>query len=278
MSSDKCVVALSEASFIKMSNIILSVKSSENQIKQYFIAVMALKNNGEQFPVDLDAVWPLAYASKQKATDLLLGNGQFFEGEDYILLNQMGKQNEGSGGHNRVVYKISIPCMEYLIARKVRAVFEVYRQVFHKTIDDVVMIPRSELEAIEYGYRKLWERCQRQANVIKRQGNRNAKLLSQMESEKAKRIEKAEAKRIKSYESVERFLDGMGYIPAMARVLFVDIWSLYLAFCENNGLAKAHFKALSNALTNRGIEKGRESRGMYYCLTRQALPYNPSVN
>lgn len=41
---------------------------------------------------------------------------------EYILLSQKVKQTEvGSGGHNRQVYMLSVPCMEYLIARKNRS-------------------------------------------------------------------------------------------------------------------------------------------------------------
>lgn len=35
-------------------------------------------------------------------------------------------------GRPQNTYMLSVPCLEYLIARRVRPVFEVYRQVFHK--------------------------------------------------------------------------------------------------------------------------------------------------
>ena len=136
---------------IIMSNIILSAQSSSNEIKAYFNSVLTLTKSGEKFPVDLDDVWPLCYVQKVKAVQFLTDSGQFYEGEDYILLSQKVKQTEnvcdgifcqkakqsevGSGGHNRQVYMLSVPCMEYLIARKVRAVFEVYRRVFHEFLN-----------------------------------------------------------------------------------------------------------------------------------------------
>jgi len=58
----------------------------------------------------------------------------FVENEDFILLSQNGKQNK-QGGHNRLDYFLSVQCMEYFIAKKVKPVFEVYRSVFHKTIE-----------------------------------------------------------------------------------------------------------------------------------------------
>lgn len=134
-----------------MSNIVLSAQSSSNEIKAYFNSVLTLTKSGEKFPVDLDDVWPLCYVQKVKAVQFLTDSGQFYEGEDYILLSQKVKQTEnvcdgiffqkakqsevGSGGHNRQVYMLSVPCMEYLIARKVRAVFEVYRRVFHEFLN-----------------------------------------------------------------------------------------------------------------------------------------------
>ena len=36
------------------------------------------------------------------------------------------------GGRPQNTYMLSVPCLEFFIARKVRPVFEVYRQVFHK--------------------------------------------------------------------------------------------------------------------------------------------------
>lgn len=136
-------------SFLFMSNIILSAQSSSNEVKEYFNSVLTLTKSGEKFPVDLDDVWPLCYAKKQNATQTLLESGQFYEGEDYVLLTFSGKQTEvGSGGHNRQVYMLSVPCMEYLIARKVRTVFEVYRRVFHEFLN---MKRMSSDEAIAYG-------------------------------------------------------------------------------------------------------------------------------
>ena len=107
-------------------------------LKRYFAKVLKLSFKGNPYPVNLDEVWPLVYASKQKATDVL--EKEFFEGEDF-LLNQKGKQDDTNllnqkgkqdwGGHNVTTYKLSLSCMEYLIVRKARAVFEVYRTYFH---------------------------------------------------------------------------------------------------------------------------------------------------
>lgn len=38
---------------------------------------------------------------------------------------------------------LSVPCLEFFIARKVRPVFEVYRQVFHKVASGELMQPKA---------------------------------------------------------------------------------------------------------------------------------------
>lgn len=52
-------------------------------------------------------------------------------------LGQNIKQDTKSswGGQNRIKYYLSVSCLEFFIARKIRAVFEVYRQVFHKVAE-----------------------------------------------------------------------------------------------------------------------------------------------
>lgn len=119
--------------------IILSKKSSESEIKAYFNAVLKLSQSDNEFPINLDEVWPLVYSEKGKAVRALTSNEQFIEGVDYKMLAQNGKQDEASwGGNNKVNYYLTVSCMEFFIARKVRPVFEVYRQVFHKTVQKAI--------------------------------------------------------------------------------------------------------------------------------------------
>lgn len=74
----------------------------------------------------------LIYGRKEEAVRALLSNDQFMEGVDYQVLRKNAEQKTGRGGHNKVDYILTVPCMEFFIARKVRPVFEVYRKVFHK--------------------------------------------------------------------------------------------------------------------------------------------------
>lgn len=126
----------------------LTKQSTAQEIKAYFEEVLKLSKDSKEFPVNLDEVWPLVYAEKGKAVRALKSNELFVEGIDFILLAQNGKQdgNNGKqvnswGGNNQVTYMLSVPCLEFFIARKVRPVFEVYRQVFHKVASGEIVHP-----------------------------------------------------------------------------------------------------------------------------------------
>lgn len=117
----------------------LTKTSSNEEIKNYFNAVLQLSQSNEQFPINLDDVWPLVYARRDVAIRELKKN--FIEGEDYrIHQNAESVKRDENGrlkGKESTTYHLTLPCMEYLIARKVRPVFEVYRKVFHKTAQQV---------------------------------------------------------------------------------------------------------------------------------------------
>ena len=131
----------------------LTKQSSEAEIKAYFCEVLNLSESDEEFPVNLDDVWPLVYSRKDKAVRALQSNDLFMKGIDYQVLPQNGEQDGNVlnllpqngeqdnkrtkqwGGNNQVTYMLSVPCLEFFIARKVRPVFEVYRQVFHKVAE-----------------------------------------------------------------------------------------------------------------------------------------------
>lgn len=114
-----------------MTKLILTKTSTENEIRAYFTKVLELTKSGEEFTVDLEEVWPLAYTEKGNAVRVL--KRDFIENVDFILLGRNDKQTRG--GHNEVYYKITAACMEHLIARKVAPVFEVYRKVFHQSLE-----------------------------------------------------------------------------------------------------------------------------------------------
>lgn len=123
-----------------MCNIVLS---DDLSIRSYFEKVLNLSKLGDKFPVNLDNVWPLVYSAKEKAVRALVSSDQFMQGIDYEILATNGENI--TVGRPVNVYMISISCMEYFIARKVRSVFNVYRDVFHKVINK---IPSSYSEAL----------------------------------------------------------------------------------------------------------------------------------
>ena len=128
----------------------LTKQSSDSEIKAYFIQVLNLSRSKEVFPVNLDEVWALAYKEKGKAVRALRTNELFVEGIDYQVFTPNGQKTDGVfaqngkksddaqddgkklGGRPQNTYMLSVPCLEFFIARRVRPVFEVYRQVFHK--------------------------------------------------------------------------------------------------------------------------------------------------
>lgn len=112
------------------NEIVLTKQSDIEEIKSYFTAILQLSRNNEQFPVNLDDVWQLAYSEKSKAVRSLKEN--FIQDVDYQLLAQNGEKVK-IGHKPKDIYFLSISCLEYFIARKIRAVFEVYRNVFHNT-------------------------------------------------------------------------------------------------------------------------------------------------
>ena len=113
---------------IMNTNLVLSKESSESEIKTYFNAILELSKSDSEFPINLDDVWAIAYTEKRSCVRELKNN--FIESVDYQVLRKSVQNSKG--GRPTEDYYISVSCLEYLIARKVRMVFEVYRQVFHK--------------------------------------------------------------------------------------------------------------------------------------------------
>lgn len=137
----------------------LTKQSSDSEIKAYFIQVLNLSRSKEEFPVNLDEVWPLVFKFRSDAVRALSKNNLFVKDIDYQVLStnaqksgvfakngkksgvfpQNGEKSDDTQADGKSVmgrpqntYMLSVPCLEFFIARRVRPVFEVYRQVFHK--------------------------------------------------------------------------------------------------------------------------------------------------
>lgn len=118
----------------------LTKQSTDQEIKAYFENILRMSRDSEEFPVNLDDVWPLVFGRKEEAVRALKNDRLFVENIDYQVLRK-NAENSGTftqgcakpqGGRPTNIYMLSVPCLEFFIARKVRPVFEVYRQVFHK--------------------------------------------------------------------------------------------------------------------------------------------------
>jgi len=116
---------------METKEIILSKDSNESEIKRYFNAVLELSKSDNEFPINIDEVWMLVYSRRDYATDAL--KKDFIENVDYRCTSV--KTEVGS---TRIEYEISVSCMEFFIARKVRPVFDVYRQVFHHSVHKAI--------------------------------------------------------------------------------------------------------------------------------------------
>ena len=147
----------------------LTKQSSDSEIKAYFIQVLNLSRSKEEFPVNLDEVWALAYKEKDKAVRALRTNELFVEGIDYQVFTPNGQKTDGVfaqngkksddaqddgrnvGGRPQNTYMLSVPCLEFFIARKVRPVFEVYRQVFHKVASGGISLGNQVFQSVPMG-------------------------------------------------------------------------------------------------------------------------------
>ena len=137
---------------------VLNKESNESAIKKYFEAILYLSNSNHEFPVYLDEVCGLAYANKGDAVKAL--KKTFIEGIDYKVFSQNAKNPKG--GRPTEDYMLSIPCLEYFIARKVRPVFEVYRQVFHKVVTgkkEVIFTEREVKKQLLDAEKQVKEAC-----------------------------------------------------------------------------------------------------------------------
>lgn len=127
----------------------LTKQSTDQEIKAYFEEVLRMSRDSEEFPVNLDDVWPLVFGRKEEAVRALKNDRLFVENIDYQVLRKNAENRDSftqgcgkpQGGRPNNIYMLSVPCLEFFIARKVRPVFEVYRQVFHKVASGALMQP-----------------------------------------------------------------------------------------------------------------------------------------
>lgn len=159
-----------------MANTALTLQSSNEELKAYFEAVCKIvDSNCDEFPINLDEVWPLCYARRDYATDAL--KKDFIEDVDYSITSV--KTEVGS---TRYEYRLTTSCFEFFIARKVRPVFEVYRQVFHAARKGELMPkPLTKSQQTLEAVKQLCKIAQQQVELEQRQIEMESeqKLLAQ---------------------------------------------------------------------------------------------------
>lgn len=151
----------------------LQIKSSDEELKQFFDAVLKMRRSTDPFPVNLDDMWWLVFAQKKDAIRHLKTSDRFKEGEDYIFMDdRKGPKEKSSKQIFEGKYKyislqpdtlknfklkseedntfregkyskgqpskpcfLSVPCLEYLISTRNRDVFNVYMHYLHQNVN-----------------------------------------------------------------------------------------------------------------------------------------------
>lgn len=128
------------------------------------MGVLEVSKIGKEFPINLDDVWQLVYPRKDHAVRVLTED--FIQDVDYQVFLKNGENSKG--GRPSSKYMLTVSCMEFFIARKVRAVFEVYRLVFHGVTNGTKKVPRTFAEALRLAadQQELIEEQQKQIQAI----------------------------------------------------------------------------------------------------------------
>lgn len=158
------------------TNQILTRQSGEEEIRRYFNAVLQLSASENEFPVNFEEVWMLVYKDKHKAVNEL--KEKFIENIDFQAVTQKVECKNGFGCSRRTDYFLTVSCLEFFIARKVREVFEVYRQVFHRKTN-IHQISRKELARMIYESELENERLQ---SALRRQEQKILELKQRIEN------------------------------------------------------------------------------------------------
>lgn len=161
---------INSSEFPKNSREFLAFDADEIAIKDYFTKVLELSKSGEKFPVNLDEVWPLAFKRKDHAVREL--TSKFIMDIDYHISPKNGEKS--FNGRQPDEYAISVSCLEHLVARRVKEVFEVYRKVFHDSMNN--NLPENYLQALKALVAKEEERLRLESE--------NKKLEEKVENDK----------------------------------------------------------------------------------------------
>ena len=198
------------------SRIVLSKDSTEEQIRAYFEGILKLYQSDEDFPVDLDDVWPLVYVRKDVAVSVL--KKKFVEGIDYQVFQQ--KMENLEGGRPSQEYHLTTSCLEYFIARKVRSVFNVYREVFNQVATGKVQVVQRQMSAVEMfalqaqinlEQDKRIGKIESELDELRREREENTRLIHAAEVSNKELPEESESSRIRTLVNTYVKATGMDY-------------------------------------------------------------------
>jgi phage antirepressor YoqD-like protein len=206
----------SESEIRRYFNAVLELSKSDNEfpinLDEVWMLVYARKDNAvrelkDNFIKDVDYRISLKNEENSQVPDnqSLLKNAEQNEMEAHevvenvtessqVVDNQMlrknaeqdGKQKWG-GGSNKLNYYLTVSCMEFLVARKNKQVFEVYRQVFHKVANQQFYIPQTYKQALLLAYKQA-EKIEDQQDTI----NTQTKTISELGNQVTELREKAD--------------------------------------------------------------------------------------
>ena len=133
---------------------------TENQrvdLFRYFADVHARWLGGEQYPYDLEEMIPTVFSRKEKAVSALIE--KYTQGTDYRLIHQMVKDETSVSGVRKTdKYHLTCECFEHMVAKRNKAVFAVYSQIFHVAVEErkIPMWPRvGDVKALLYAAKAL---------------------------------------------------------------------------------------------------------------------------
>ena len=111
--------------------------NTTNEIHSYFnlLYLKVVNNPDNQFCVDLDDIWSIGYSRRRDAVKYLIKS--FKEDIDYEEVRQAPLQNNLP----KFKYMLTVQCMEHLVVRRNKEIFEIYRRIFHWVIFNPNMKP-----------------------------------------------------------------------------------------------------------------------------------------
>jgi len=134
-------------------------------LQQYFLDVRKRQAEGERFPFDLDELVPSVYTQKVNAIKTL--TSKFAQDIDYSTVYPEVKCTAFGTGAQPIKYMLSSAAFEFMVAKKNRAIFEVYRRVFHAAVDTA---EKAKMKSLKF-LAGEWEAAKKLAASVGLEGN-----------------------------------------------------------------------------------------------------------